>query len=438
MSYNKLGALRFIEENDVKFIRLQFCDLLGELKNISITSNQLSKAFDEGVAFDASSITGFTPIEDSELFLFPDPTTLCILPWRPQHGKVARFFCDIKTSEGKTFDGDSRYILKRTIEKAKEKGFVFKVGAECEFFLFKTDAEGNPTLNPSDRATYFDIAPLDQGENTRREICLTLEQMGFEIESSHHESALGQHEIDFKYDSVLESADNILSFKTVVKTIAGRNGLHATFMPKPLINTSGSGMHINMSLFKNGENIFTSKQNGTLPVIAEQFIAGILTHIKEMTAISNPIVNSYKRIASGFEAPRHIAWSYKNRSCLIRVPATIQGHNRIELRSPDSMCNPYLTLALMLAAGLEGIDKHLVLPPALTENAYEMSPKELLCKEINLLPSNLNDALLCMKQSEFVKNILGEHLFESYLAEKTKEWNDYNQTVHQWEIQNYL
>ena len=438
MSYNKLGALRFIEENDVKFIRLQFCNLLGELKNISITSGQLAKAFDEGISFDASAITGFNTIEDSELFLFPDPTTLCILPWRPQHGKVARFFCDIKTSDGKIYEGDSRYILKRTIEKANEKGFIFKVGAECEFFLFKTDAEGNPTLEPADKATYFDIAPLDQGENTRREICLTLEQMGFEIEASHHESALGQHEIDFKYDSVLESADNILSFKTVVRTIAGRNGLHATFMPKPLMNTSGSGMHINMSLLKNGENIFTSKQNGTVPIIAEQFIAGILTHIKEITAISNPTINSYKRIASGFEAPRHIAWSYKNRSALIRVPATMQGHNRIELRSPDSMCNPYLTLALILAAGIDGIEKQLVLPPPLVQNAYEIPSEELLSKSVDLLPGSLYDALLCMKQSEFVKNILGSHLFESYLKEKSKEWHRYNQTVHEWEIQNYL
>ena len=438
MSYNKLGALRFIEENDVKFIRLQFCDLFGKLKNISITSNQLSKAFDEGVAFDASSIIGFNPIEDSELFLFPDPTTLCILPWRPQHGKVARFFCDIKTSEGKAFEGDSRYILKRTIEKAKEKGFIFKVGAECEFFLFKTDVDGNPTLETTDKATYFDVAPLDQGENTRREICLTLEQMGFEIESSHHESALGQHEIDFKYDSVLESADNILSFKTVVKTIAGRNGLHASFMPKPLMNTSGSGMHINMSLFKNGENIFTSTQNGMLPVIAEQFIAGILKYIKEMTAITNPIVNSYKRIISGFEAPKHITWSYKNRSSLIRVPSTIQGHNRIELRSPDSMCNPYLTLALILGAGLEGINAQLSLTPALTQNAYQMSEQDLSDKKIEILPTSLNEALLYMKNSEFVRNILGEHLFQNYLIEKEKEWNDYNQTVHQWEVQNYL
>ena len=438
MSYNKLGALRFIEENDVKFIRLQFCDLFGKLKNISISSNQLSKAFDEGVAFDASSIIGFNPIEDSELFLFPDPTTLCILPWRPQHGKVARFFCDIKTCEGKAFEGDSRYILKRTIEKAKEKGFVCKVGAECEFFLFKTDGEGNPTLETTDKATYFDIAPLDQGENTRREICLTLEQMGFEIESSHHESALGQHEIDFKYDSVLESADNILSFKTVVKTIAGRNGLHASFMPKPLMNTSGSGMHINMSLFKNGENIFTSTQNGMLPVIAEQFIAGILKYIKEMTAITNPIVNSYKRIISGFEAPKHITWSYKNRSSLIRIPSTIQGHNRIELRSPDSMCNPYLTLALILGAGLEGINAQLSLTPVLTQNAYQMSEQELSDKKIEILPTSLNEALLYMKNSEFVRNLLGEHLFQNYLIEKDKEWNDYNQTVHQWEVQNYL
>lgn len=438
MSYNKIGALRFVEENDIKFIRLQFCDILGNLKNISISPGQLSKAFDEGIAFDASSIKGFSSIEDSELFLFPDPTTLCILPWRPQHGKVARLFCDIKRADGTFFEGDSRYILKKVYEKAKSKGLIFQVGPECEFFLFQTDSEGQPILKPADQAAYFDIAPLDQGENTRREICLTLEQMGFEIESSHHESACGQHEIDFKYEDVLTSADNILSFKTVVKTIAGRNGLHASFMPKPLMDTSGSGMHINMSLFKNGENIFSSAHNEGLPIIAQQFIAGILTHIKELTAVCNPTVNSYKRIASGYEAPRHITWSYKNRSSLIRVPATILGHNRIELRSPDTTCNPYLALALILAAGLEGIDRNFTLSPALTQNAYQMSPELLKEQNIDSLPPNLNEAIYLMKQSDFARTVLGDYIFTNYLAVKETEWKIYNQTVHDWEIKNYL
>lgn len=438
MSYNKIGALRFVEENDIKFIRLQFCDILGNLKNISISPGQLSKAFDEGIAFDASSIKGFSSIEDSELFLFPDPTTLCILPWRPQHGKVARLFCDIKRADGTFFEGDSRYILKKVYEKAKSKGLIFQVGPECEFFLFQTDSEGQPILKPADQAAYFDIAPLDQGENTRREICLTLEQMGFEIESSHHESACGQHEIDFKYEDVLTSADNILSFKTVVKTIAGRNGLHASFMPKPLMDTSGSGMHINMSLFKNGENIFSSAHNEGLPIIAQQFIAGILTHIKELTAVCNPTVNSYKRIASGYEAPRHITWSYKNRSSLIRVPATILGHNRIELRSPDTTCNPYLALALILAAGLEGIERNFTLSPALTQNAYQMSPELLKEQNIDSLPPNLNEAIYLMKQSDFARTVLGDYIFTNYLAVKETEWKIYNQTVHDWEIKNYL
>ncbi len=438
MSYNKLGALRFVEENDVKFIRLQFCDIFGNLKNISISPGQLSKAFDEGIAFDASSIKGFTSIEDSELFLFPDPSTLCILPWRPQHGKVARLFCNIRRSDGIDFEGDSRAILKNVFDRAKSQGLVFKVGPECEFFLFRTDAEGNPILKPADTATYFDVAPLDQGENTRREICLTLSEMGFDVESSHHESAYGQHEIDFKYEDVLGSADNILSFKSVVKTIAGRNGLHASFMPKPLAHTSGSGMHINMSLYKDGENIFSSAHNEGLPIIAQQLIAGILTYIKEITAICNPIINSYKRIASGFEAPRHIAWSYKNRSCLIRVPATLGGHNRIELRSPDPTCNPYLALALILAAGLDGIDHNLELAPTLTRNAYEMSPEELASHNIDLLPSTLGEALSLMKKSEFIKSVLGDHIFSQYIAEKEKEWQLYNQTVHDWEIKNYL
>nr|WP_302598308.1 type I glutamate--ammonia ligase [uncultured Cellulosilyticum sp.] len=438
MSFNKLGALRFVEENDVKFIRLQFCDLLGELKNISISPKQLSKAFDEGIAFDASSIKGFTTIEDSELFLFPDPTTLCILPWRPQHGKVARLFCDIKTSEGTPFIGDSRYILKRAYEKAKNMGYIFKVGAECEFFLFKTDLEGNPIPEPSDKASYFDVAPLDQGENTRREICLTLEEMGFEIESSHHESATGQHEIDFKYDNVIESADNILAFKTVVKSIAGRNGLYASFMPKPLMNTSGSGMHINMSLYKDGENIFDTKSPTALPKEAGHFIAGILKHIKEISAIANPLVNSYKRLNSGFEAPRQVSWSFKNRSALIRVPSSTTGYNRIELRSPDPTCNPYLTLALLLEAGLEGIQNELPLMPELNLNAYNLNEDELTALGIESLPENLSISLMAMKQSDFIKKVLGQHIFENYLAIKNGEWNIYNQTVHEWEVQNYL
>jgi glutamine synthetase len=438
MSYNKLGALRFVEENDVKFVKLQFCNIFGELKNISISSKQLSKAFDEGIAFDASSIEGFGTIEDSELFLFPDPTTLCILPWRPQHGKVARFFCDIKTSESKPFEGDSRYILKRTFERAKKMGFVFNVGAECEFFLFKTDQEGKPILEFSDKAKYFDAAPLDQGENTRREICLTLEQMGFEIETSHHESAYSQHEIDFKYDNVIASADNILSFKTVVKTVAQRNGLYASFMPKPIANTSGSGMHINMSLLQNGENIFDIKPGHEMPDTAKYFIAGVLAHVKEMCAITNPIVNSYKRLASGFEAPRHITWSFKNRSCLIRVPFTTSGYNRIELRSPDTKCNPYLTLALILSAGLDGIERQLDLMPALTTNAYTLTSSQLNEMHIDTLPGNLYDALTCMKESTFVKETIGEHIFESYLVLKSQEWNIYNQTIHEWEVQNYL
>ncbi|WP_069999964.1 glutamine synthetase family protein [Cellulosilyticum sp. I15G10I2] len=438
MSYNKLGALRFVEENDVKFIKLQFCNIFGELKNISISSKQLSRAFDEGIAFDASSIKGFGTIEDSELFLFPDPTTLCILPWRPQHGKVARFFCDIKTSEGDPFEGDSRYILKRTFEKAKEMGFVFKVGAECEFFLFKADAEGNATLDLSDEASYFDIAPLDQGENTRREICLTLEQMGFEIETSHHESGFSQHEIDFKYDSVIASADNILSFKTVVKTIAQRNGLYASFMPKPLMDTSGSGMHINMSLHKDGENIFDVKSDKEMPDTAKHFIAGILSHVKEISAISNPIVNSYKRLVSGFEAPRHITWSYKNRSSLIRVPCGTSGYNRIELRSPDTTCNPYLTLALILSAGLDGIKNKMELVAPLTTNAYKLTPSELIDLGIDTLPASLHEALCYMKASDFVKETIGEHLFKHYLVLKSEEWNIYNQTIHDWEIKNYL
>lgn len=438
MSYNKIGALRFVEENDVKFIRLQFCDIFGNLKNISISSSQLNKAFDEGISFDGSSIQGFTPIEDSELFLFPDPTTLCILPWRPQHGKVARLFCDIKRADGTYFECDCRYILRNIFEKAKAQGLIFHVGPECEFFLFQRDIEGNPIVKPTDKATYFDVAPLDQGENTRREVCITLEEMGFEIESSHHESAFGQHEIDFKYDDVLKSADNILSFKSVVKTIAGRNGLHASFMPKPFTDASGSGMHINMSLFADGENIFSTKHNAGLPAIAQQFIAGILTHIKEITAICNPTINSYKRINSGYEAPRHISWSFKNRSSLIRIPATTMGHDRIELRSPDPLCNPYLSLALILAAGLDGIEQKMKLIPPLEQNVYKLSSEDLTKLNIDTLPNNLCEAISEMKNSHFTKSVLGEYIFNQYILAKENECTLYNRVVHDWEVQRYL
>ncbi|PKM48356.1 MAG: type I glutamate--ammonia ligase, partial [Firmicutes bacterium HGW-Firmicutes-6] len=353
-----IEAMKFIEANDVKFIRLQFCDLFGQNRNIAITAMQMERALASGIPFDASLVVGFSESRYTDLVLYPDISTIQLLPWRPQQGKVARILCDIKYPNGDIFEADSRYILKETINRAKALGYEFNTSAECEFYLFKQDENGDPTTIPTDQAGYFDLAPYDRGENTRREICLTLEDMGFEIESSRHEAGRGQHEIDFKYDDALSAADKIMTFKTVVKTVAQRNGVHASFLPKPLMEEPGSGMHIHVSLLKNGQDIFENK-DGLLGEEARQFMAGVLAHVKGMTAIANPLVNSYKRLTGGKEAPRHIGWGFGNRSPLIRIPMESDEYYRFELRGPDPTCNPYLTFAIILAAGLEGIEKKL-------------------------------------------------------------------------------
>lgn len=438
MAKTKKDILKFVEENDVKFIRLQFTDIFGTMKNVAITSHQLEKAFDEGVMFDASSIQGFGTVEASDMYLLPDPETMSLLPWRPQQGKVARVICDVKNANGTQFEGDPRYILQKVSKKAKDKGLSFFAGPECEFFLFHCDSEGNPTTKTHDTAGYFDLAPIDMGENARREMCLVLEELGFDIEASHHESATGQHEIDFRYDDVLSCADKIMTFKMVVKTVAQRNGLHATFMPKPLNNVNGSGMHINMSLHKDGKNLFAVENSFELSKDAKHFAAGILSHIKGITAISNPLINSYKRLVPGYEAPVHIAWSYMNRSPLLRVPASNGNSKRLELRSPDSACNPYLTLALILAAGLEGLENKLELAPSIDTNIYSMSKKEEAALGIERLPSTLAEALDEMKKDKLIKEVLGEHVFSKYIAAKEAEWTTYNNLVHDWEIDKYL
>lgn len=439
MHFTKEDCLKFVEENDVRFIRLQFTDIFGQMKNIAITDKQLPSAFEKGVLFDGSSIAGFTGVEASDMFLFPNPETFSIIPWRPQQGKVARFICDVKNPDGSQFEGDPRYILKRTLKKAEELGFTFQVGPECEFFLFHTDDEGMPTTNTHDAASYCDLAPIDQGENTRREICLVLEEMGFQIETSHHESAAGQHEIDFKYADALTAADNIMTFKYVVKIIAQRNGLHATFMPKPLPGVSGSGMHINMSLSQNGVNLFSHPEDvGDISDTAKQFMAGLLAHIKGITAIANPLVNSYKRLTPGFEAPVHIAWSPMNRSPLLRVPAPRGEATRLELRSPDPTCNPYLTLALLLEAGLDGLSKGLKIPKPVNVNIYDLSPEQEKRLKLDRLPSNLLIALQEMKKDSLIRSTLGEHIFNKYLSAKVSEWEAYDNSIHTWEIDKYL
>ena len=354
--YTKQDIIRMIQDNDVEFIRLQFTDIFGTLKNVAITASQIERALKNECMFDGSAIEGFVRIEESDMYLHPDLDTFQIFPWRPQQGKVARLICDVYRPNGEPFEGDPRYILKKVIKQAEDMGYQFEVGPECEFFLFHTDDNGMPTTITHEKGSYFDLGPVDLGENARRDMVLNLEDMGFEIEASHHEVASAQHEIDFAHNGALQTADDIMTLKLVIKSIAKRHGLHASFMPKPKSGVSGSGMHINMSMQKNGHNIFYNPEGELeLSEDAYHFIAGILAHAKGMTALTNPLVNSYKRLVAGYEAPIYIAWSVMNRSPLVRVPAARGKGTRVELRCPDPACNPYLVLAVCLAAGLEGI-----------------------------------------------------------------------------------
>ncbi|TYC87584.1 MULTISPECIES: type I glutamate--ammonia ligase [Acetobacterium] len=437
LAKNIIEAMKFIEANDVKFIRLQFCDLFGQNRNIAITAMQIERALANGIPFDASLVVGFSESRYTDLILHPDISTMQLLPWRPQQGKVARILCDIRYPNGDIFEADSRYILKETLKRARDLGYQFNTSAECEFYLFKQDENGDPTTIPTDQAGYFDLAPYDRGENTRREICLTLEDMGFEIESSRHEAGRGQHEIDFKHDDALSAADKIMTFKTVVKTVAQRNGVHASFLPKPLMEEPGSGMHIHVSLLKNGQDIFENR-DGVLSSEAKQFMAGVLAHVKGMTAIANPLVNSYKRLTGGKEAPRHIGWGFGNRSPLIRIPLEADEYYRFELRGPDPTCNPYLTFAIILAAGLEGIDKEMVLMDELKLDEDEITRDPMAVQNIQELPITLMEALTEMDADPLIKNVLGENLAAKYIELKTAEWMDYIKTVHPWEIDRYL
>lgn len=437
--YSKEEIMKLVEEEDVEFIRLQFTDIFGTMKNVAVTSSQLEKALNNECMFDGSSIEGFVRIEESDMYLYPDLNTLEIFPWRPQQGKVARFICDVYRPNKTPFEGDPRYILKKVLQEAKEMGYTFQVGPECEFFLFHTDDNGLPTTITHEKAGYFDLAPLDLGENARRDIVLNLEDMGFIIEASHHEVAPAQHEIDFRYDEALSTADNIMTFKLAVKTIAKRHGLCATFMPKPVHGVNGSGMHTNMSLSKDGKNLFAD-ENDPLGLSREayNFIAGIMEHIKGMTAITNPLVNSYKRLVPGFEAPVYIAWSATNRSPLIRIPAGRGESTRVELRSPDPSCNPYLTLAVCLAAGLDGIKRNLSPQKAVDYNIFHMTDEERQKAGIQCLPGTLLEAIEALEQDEFIKNVLGEHVASNYIKAKKAEWLSYRSQVTEWEINQYL
>lgn len=438
-NYTKEDIMTLVDDEDVEFIRLQFTDMFGSLKNVAITSSQLEKALDNKCMFDGSSIEGFVRIEESDMYLYPDLSTLEIFPWRPQQGKVARLICDVHRPNGEPFEGDPRYILKRAIKEAADMGYAFEVGPECEFFLFHTDENGLPTTLTHEQAGYFDLGPLDLGENARRDMVLTLEDMGFVIEASHHEVAPAQHEIDFRYDEALATADNIMTFKLAVKTIAKRHGLHATFMPKPKFGVNGSGMHINMSLSKDGKNIFDDPSDKLgLSKEAYYFIGGIIKHMKGMTAITNPLVNSYKRLVPGYEAPVYIAWSATNRSPLIRIPASRGEGTRIELRCPDPSANPYLALAVCLRAGLDGI-KNKIEPPASVDcNIFAMSEEEKKALGIEAIPGTLIEAVNELDKDEFIKEVLGVHVSSKYIEAKRVEWANYRSQVTDWEINQYL
>ena len=429
--------MQMVEDEGVEFIRLQFTDMFGVLKNIAIPASKLCKALDNCCGIDRASLEGFLEGDESYLYLKPDLDTFNILPWRPQQGKVARFLCDVCDVNGNEYKASSRYILKKVMESAAEKGYSFNVNPECEFFLFHTDDNGLPTTVTHEKAGYLDTSPIDLGENTRRDIILALEDMGYEIDSSHHEISPAQHEIDFTFENALSTADKIMTFKMAVRTIAKRYGLQATFMPKPKADENGSGMHVNMRLMKNGRNVFVD-ENGELSQEGKAFMAGILSHIPGMTAVLNPLVNSYKRLVPGTGAPSDITWSGKQRSALIHVRKHMGGALDLELRSPDAASDPYLVFALCLAAGMDGIEKNMDAPAELTEDIRKLSEEEKLERGIVSLPENLGEAIKAMKNDSLVCDTLGERFAKGYMKSKRKEWKGYLEQISEWELERYL
>ena len=439
----KKEILKAMAENDVRFLRLQFTDILGKNKNVEVPASQFEKALDGEMMFDGSSIEGFTRIEESDMLLKPDYNSFVIFPDELEdasRGRVARLICDVTYPDDTPFEGDPRSILKKQIERLQSLGFDYmSAGPEPEFFLFLRDEDGFPTITTQDQAGYFDLAPIDKGEEARRDMVNVLVEMGFEIEAAHHEVAPGQHEIDFKYADALTTADNISSFKFVVKRVALLHGLHATFMPKPIAGINGSGMHTHLSVFKDGKNVFYDpKAEYQLSRTALNFIAGLLAHAPGMVAITNPLVNSYKRLTPGYEAPTNIAWSAANRSAMIRIPARRGVGTRAELRMPDPSANPYLALAVMLAAGIDGIEKDLLPPPSIQRNIFSMTVRERRRHKIKELPGTLREAIEAMEKDAVIREALGEHIFEHYIAAKRLEWEDYRITVHEWELDRYL
>ena len=440
-TYTKDDIRRIAKEEDVKFLRLMFTDLYGTIKNVEVPISQLDKLLDNKLMFDGSSIDGFVRIEESDMWLYPDLSTWMIFPWGNEHGKVARIICEVYNADRTPFYGDPRNNLIRILDEMKELGFTdFNIGPEPEFFLFKLDPEtGKPTTHLNDHGSYFDLAPMDLGENCRRDIVLELEKLGFDVEASHHEVAPGQHEVDFKYADALTACDNIQTFKLVVKTVARKHGLHATFMPKPLERINGSGMHLNMSLFtKDGNAFFDENGQEQLSKEAYYFLGGILKHARNFTALTNPTVNSYKRLVPGYEAPVYVAWSGRNRSPLIRVPESRGLSTRLELRSVDPAANPYLAMAVLLEAGLDGITRELTPPPAVDRNIYIMNEEERAEALIKDLPSTLHNAIKELRVDPVMVDALGQHIFSNFVEAKRMEWASFRQTVSEWEREQYL
>jgi len=432
-------VLRTVKECKVKFIRLWFTDILGMLKSFTITSEELESAFEEGMGFDGSSIEGFARIDESDMVAMPDPQTFKILSWRPrEESAVARMFCDIMLPGGQPFKGDPRYVLKRNLRKAKDLGYTYYVGPELEYFYFKDDT----CTELLDRSGYFDMTPMDAARSPRKEAVLALEDMGIGVEYSHHEAAYSQHEIDMRYTDALTMADNVMTYRLIVKEVARSNGIYATFMPKPISGINGSGMHVHQSLFKGNRNAFFDPKDAyNLSKLARNYIAGLLKHAQEITAITSQWVNSYKRLVPGYEAPVYLSWARRNRSDLIRVPEYRPGREkatRIEYRSPDPACNPYLVFSVMLAAGLEGIEKGLEPPAPVEENVYEMSEEERKARGIGTLPASLQEAILLAEKSPLVRKALGEHVFKAFIENKKIEWDQYRVQVTEYEIKKYL
>ena len=442
----KEDILRSAQENGVEFIRLQFTDVFGIMKNVAITSSQLEKALNNECMFDGSSIDGFVRIDESDMYLHPDYDTWAIFPWRKhQNAQTARLICSVYCADNKTpFMGDPRNVLQKVINEAADMGYKFNVGPECEFFLFKLDEDGNPTTQTGDEGSYFDLNPIDHGENCRRDICLALEEMGFTIEASHHEVAHGQHEIDFKFDEVMTTADRVMTFKHVVKTYATKHGLHATFMPKPVYGICGSGMHTNMSLMTKDENgnvvnaFYDPESEDGLSNVARSFIAGIIKHVKGLTVYANPTVNSYKRLVPGYEAPCYISWSNSNRSTMVRIPAARGMKTRTEVRSVDGSANPYLAIAAILAAGLDGISDNVPMVPPVDENLFDLDDEGRRALGVESLPLDLNEATIAFKKDKLMQEAMGAHTVKKLIEAKTIEWNEYHKFVTNWEIKRYI